>query len=203
MTTPSTIVVKSLLRAVEKLNRPLDRVNLCEICEKNKDLYGEAGTENRRQLQKWWYNVKRRSGRNYLRLLSSHRIRPSEATETWVREEMMVPSPPNSPVLDRESGLGNGGDDGSNSNRDGVASNLEQMFQEKLQIDSPDRPLSALLETNANASVPSSPSKQNRSPHVLFLSPPQARCRSESSYFWKHRCRCKITIASTSSQDSF
>jgi hypothetical protein len=67
---------KQLLSHIEEAGG-LDKANLKAICDSNPTIFGGSGKGIRRSYQNEVSNIRKRSPRNYLQLLSSYGIKPS------------------------------------------------------------------------------------------------------------------------------
>ena len=56
---------KSLLQLIEDKNQPREEICLKDICDTRKDIFGEPGTNKRRDIQYHWKNLKNRSIRSW------------------------------------------------------------------------------------------------------------------------------------------
>lgn len=91
------VTEKALLHAIEKRNQHRDETVLSEVCDSNVELFGTPGSQQRKDVQEYWKNAKRRSIRSYEKLLGKWGVALSETTKMLVHAEARMPSPVNSP----------------------------------------------------------------------------------------------------------
>lgn len=84
---------KMLLVAIERRDLHRNDVVLADLCNANEEVFGASGSKERRDLQFWWNNVKRRSIRRYCSLLDDCKIGYSSTTRRLLNLEQRVPSP--------------------------------------------------------------------------------------------------------------
>lgn len=97
------IVEKALLLAIEKQNQPRTNIVLLDLCDANSDLFGEKGTKQRRDVQMYWNNIRRRSIRSYCKLLERWGVKMNDTTASLLQEEGRCPSPDSSTTMSGES----------------------------------------------------------------------------------------------------
>ena len=81
------LVEKAFLQIIEKRNKDRDDILLKDICDCNTELFGERGSETRRDLQQYWKNCKRRNTYSYIALLDRLKITPGKSTTRQLQDE--------------------------------------------------------------------------------------------------------------------
>lgn len=150
MTIPAN-VEKSLLNLIERQNRGLDEVGLKAICDQNIALFGDAGSDERRAVQVYVQNMKRKKARNYVRRLDTYGIPMGTATRFWLDQEARDISP--------DSSMASGGGGSMGSEED---DSIGQAFQEMLQLEVPHNTQEEPLVGSAAKESPVSSSKTTR-----------------------------------------
>ncbi|CAJ1935491.1 unnamed protein product [Cylindrotheca closterium] len=177
MIDPAT--TKSLYKAIEKLNRPLDQVDLLILCNSNKEIFGEKGGDKRRSVQKFFGNIKRRSARTYERKLLEFGIPPSDATRAWIAQEDRNPSPDSATTTLGEEVSMNGGDGGGGDD----VSEMTNMFQNNFTVNSaPQQHSPYAVNTPLKRESPPSSSPIQHSPYTnnsFHSSPPQTMVNNQ------------------------
>ena len=86
------VVEKSFLEAVEKQNKPREEVVCVDICDSLKEVFGEPASQQRRDLQEHWKNLKRRSIRSWAQYLDRFKVPHSETTKLLLQQQETLPS---------------------------------------------------------------------------------------------------------------
>ncbi len=60
------LVEKAFLQIIEKRNKDREDINLKDICDSNTELFGERGSDTRRDLQQYGKNCKRQNTRSHI-----------------------------------------------------------------------------------------------------------------------------------------
>jgi hypothetical protein len=84
---------KELLQAIERAGgrHKLSKggITLKSICDANKTIFGQAGSAERRGLQKRFDKCSRRSIEDYITILQEYQVTPSEGTSLLYRQELL------------------------------------------------------------------------------------------------------------------
>ena len=86
------LVEKTLLSIIEKRGLARDEVVLVDICDSNKEVFGEKSSDVRRALLVQWGNLKRRSIRSYAAYLERFAVPKGAGTLRLLAEGEQVPS---------------------------------------------------------------------------------------------------------------
>lgn len=135
------LVEKALLRSIEKRNLPRKAVVLLDICNNNVELFGAKGSQQRRIIQEYWNNIRRRSIQRYCSRLDMYNIEYSATTTSLLKLESRLPSPVSTAST---SSVGTTHDNDEDWNDDGSDDNglykLSKEFDNHLDLDSPPPP---------------------------------------------------------------
>ena len=82
---------RTFLLDIENLDAPIDLLNLDNILDRNPALYGPKGSELRKRMSTYFYNLRRKSIRNYVKQLERYEIPISDATRRRYDQEYRLP----------------------------------------------------------------------------------------------------------------
>jgi hypothetical protein len=98
------LVEKAFLQNLESRDLAREDVQLKDICDTNLELFGAKGSEERRNLQFYHNNLKRRTVRSYAQLLDKFKVHHGVATTRLLRlgarcpDSVATPSADSTPV---------------------------------------------------------------------------------------------------------
>jgi hypothetical protein len=76
----NTLIIKSLLQAVEEANIPRNEIKFLDLCNENILAFGTRASKLRRELQLRWHKIKTKEIRSYKKLLDKLDVTPSPCT---------------------------------------------------------------------------------------------------------------------------
>ena len=75
----------NLLQDIEYSEQTRDEFDLTKLCERKSDLYGKAGSNERRDVQKKFDQIRRKSPASYGNYLDDKRVNRSQALQREIR----------------------------------------------------------------------------------------------------------------------
>jgi hypothetical protein len=84
---------KNLLLRIEKSHIPRTEVVLLDVCDNDVTSFGKVGSNERRQVQHFWNNIRRQSIRTYVIRLKQYGIAIGDGTRLELEQQGRAPSP--------------------------------------------------------------------------------------------------------------